>query len=161
MSGLIGDVSSSYRFSGPMVIRLWGLGLAAVGALVLVLVAAVTLLSLPTAVLSTGLVLAAVLVVALGLVAVRRAVVVVLDEAGYRIRFVRGAGVRQAAWTEVEDVAATTIAAERCVILRLRDGRTSMVPVGLLAGRPDDFVRDLQQHLNRGQGYRPVSSARP
>jgi hypothetical protein len=28
------------------------------------------------------------------------------------------------------------------------------MPVDVLAGSADAFVRDLQQHLNRGHGYR-------
>ena len=154
--GVIGGVSSSYRFSGPFVVRLMGTGLVVVGVLVLLLVALVVLLGLPTAVLGVGVVLAVLAVLALGLAALRGAAVVHLDETGYRIRYVRGAGVRQAAWKQVEDAGATTIQGERCVVLRLRDGRTSTVPVGVLAARPEDFVEDLRKHLNRGHGYRPV-----
>ncbi len=153
-------MSSRYRFSGPFVLRVLGLSLVAVAVALLLLVALVALLSLPAAVLGTGVVLATVAVLAVALVAGRRPVVVSLDEAGYRIRHVRGAGVRQAPWSQVEDADAATIAGERCVVLHLRDGRTSTVPVGVLAGNPDDFVRDLQQHLNRGHGYRPLPEVR-
>jgi hypothetical protein len=151
---------SSYRFSGPFVLRLLGVVVAGVGLLVLVLATLAAVLSLPPVVLGAGVLVAAVLVVGLaiglGLVATRGVVVVRLDQTGYRIRFVRGAGVRQEVWNQVEDVAAVTVAGERCVVLRLRDGRTSTVPVGLLAGRTEDFVEDLRGHLNRGHGYRPV-----
>jgi hypothetical protein len=54
----------------------------------------------------------------------------------------------------VEDAVATTVAGERCVVLRLRDGRTSTVPVGALAGSAAELVQDLQAHLDRGHGYR-------
>ncbi len=158
--GVIGDVTSSYRFSGPFVVRLMGVGIVVLGLLVLVLAALVGLLSLPGAVLTMGVVLALVAVVVLGLVARRRAVVVHFDDAGYRIRHVRGVGVRQAHWKQVEDVSAATVAGERCVLMRLKDGRTSTVPVGVLAARSEDFVADLQRHLNRGHGYRPVPGAR-
>lgn len=149
-------MTSRYRFSTPFVVRLSGTGLVAVGLLVVLLVALVAALSLPSAVLTTGLVLAAASVVALGVLAARSVVVVRFDESGYRIRYVRGAGVRRARWSQVEDVAAATVAGERCVVLRLRDGSTSTVPVGVLAGRPEDFVGDLQKHLNHGHGYRPL-----
>jgi hypothetical protein len=145
---------SSYRLSAPVAARALAAGLAATGLLVVVLVGLVLVLSLPRAVVSVGLAMAAVAVLALGLLATRRAVLLRLDDAGYRIRFVRGAGVRQAGWTQVENVAASTVAGQRCVVLRLRDGRTSTVPVDVLEGRPDDLVRDLQQHLDRGHGYR-------
>ena len=137
-----------------------GLGLALVGLLVLLIAGLVALFSLPLAVLSTGVLVALAAVVVLGVVAVRRAAVVRLDETGYRIRYVRGAGVRQGEWKQVEDVAVSKVAGVRCVVLRLRDGRTSTVPVGVLAGRPDDFVDDLRAHLDRGHGYRPVPGRR-
>ena len=150
-------MSSSYRFSGPFVVRLMGLGLMGLGLLVVLLVVLVAVLSLPSAVLGVVLALALLGVVALGLVALRRPVVVRFDDTGYRVVRVRGAGVRQAGWREVEDVAATEVAGERCVVIRLRDGRTTTVPVGILAGSSDAFVRDLQQHLDRGHGYRRLS----
>jgi hypothetical protein len=153
-------VSSRYRFSGPFAVRLLGLGLVVVAVALLALVTLVAVLSLPVALLGGGVAVATVVALAVALVVGRRPVVVSFDDVGYRIRHVRGAGVRQAAWTQVEDAAAATIAGERCVVLRLRDGRTSTVPVGVLAGHPDDFVRDLQQHLNQGHGYRPLPGAR-
>jgi hypothetical protein len=149
-------VTSSYRFAAPFIVRMTGVGLVAVGVLVLVLAGLVAALSLPEAVLSAGLLVAVVLclVVLAGLAALRRRVVVRLDETGYRVRYVRGAGVRQAPWKDVEDVTAPTVEGQRCVVLRLRDGRTTTMPVDVLAGSADAFVRDLQQHLNRGHGYR-------
>ena len=97
-----------------------------------------------------------VLVVGLGFVLTRRTTVVRLDETGYTVRLVRGAGVTTGRWKDVEDVVATTVEGTRCVVLRRRDGSTTTIPVGILAARSEDFVRDLQQHLNRGHGYRPV-----
>lgn len=152
-------MSSNYRFAGAFIVRLAGLALAGLGALVLVVtVLAVTLVRRELAGTGVLLGLAAALLVGLcALAAMRRAVVVRLDDRGYRVRLVRGAGVQRAGWKEVEDVAATRVAGERCVVLRLRDGRTTTIPVDVLAGSSDDFVRDLQQHLNRGHGYRPLA----
>lgn len=149
-------MTSSYRFAAPFIVRMTGVGLVAVGVLVLVLAGLVAALSLPEAVLSAGLLVAVVLclVVLAGLAALRRRDVVRLDETGYRVRYVRGAGVRQAPWKDVEDVTAPTVEGQRCVVLRLRDGRTTTMPVDVLAGSADAFVRGLQQHLNRGHGYR-------
>ena len=86
--------------------------------------------------LSAGLLVAVVLclVVLGGLAVLRRRDVVRLDETGYRVRYVRGAGVRQAPWKDVEDVTAPTVEGQRCVVLRLRDGRTTTMPGGR-AGR--------------------------
>ncbi len=159
--GLIGAVSSSYRFAGPFIVRLMGLGLAAIGVLVLLFAGLAVVLSLPGAVLGAGLLVAllAWVGVLVGLALLRRREVVRLDEVGYRVRFVRGAGVRQAAWKDVEDATAPTVEGDRCVVLRLRDGRTTTIPVDVLVGSADGFVRDLQEHLNRGHGYRPLPGA--
>lgn len=156
--GLIGGVSSSYRFAGPFIVRLMGLGLAAVGLLVLVFAGLAALLSLPGAALGAGLLVALVawLGVLVGFTLLRRREVVRLDEVGYRVRFVRGAGVRQAGWKDVEDATAPTVEGDRCVVLRLRDGRTTTIPVDVLVGSAEAFVQDLQEHLNRGHGYRPL-----
>jgi hypothetical protein len=153
-------VSSTYRFSAPFAARLLGVGLVVVGLAVLVLVALLLALSAPQPALSVVIVAGAAAVVLLGVLSVRRGVVVRLDENGYRVRLVRGAGVRQADWRAVEDVVAATVAGDRCVVLRLRDGRTTTLPVAVLEGRAEDFVADLRGHLNRGHGYRPVPGRR-
>jgi hypothetical protein len=151
-------VTSNYRFAGPVVVRLAGSAVAAVG---LVVVVSSVLLATVFRGHGFGALLAVVLVTLLLagglLLAVRRAVVVSLAADGYRVRHVRGAGVREARWTDVEDVVATTAGGARCVVLRLKDGRSTTVPVDVLAGNRDDFVRELQRHLNTGHGYRPLS----
>lgn len=152
--GVIERVASEYRLSQSLAARLLGFYVAGLGLLVFVLTALVGLLALPVVVLGVGVVVVVVAVFVGGFLLTRRATVVTLDDAGYRVRYVRGAGVTHARWTDVEDVVATEVAGERCVVLRLRDGRTTTVPVRVLAGSPDAFVRDLQQHLDRGHGYR-------
>jgi hypothetical protein len=147
-------VSSDYRLSHPLAARMLGALLSVTGLVVVLLTLVVVLVDLPTAVLGVGLVGAAVAVLVAAAVLTRRATVVRLDETGYRVRMVRGAGATQARWADVEDVVATTLAGERCVVVRLRDGRTTTIPVRMLAGNADDFARDLQHHLDRGHGYR-------
>jgi hypothetical protein len=150
-------VASDYRLSQPLIARLMGIALAVLGLLVLVLTLLVGLLRLPTGVLGAGLVLAVAALLVVGFLLLRGTPVVRLDDTGYRVRFVRGAGVTRARWADVEDVVATTMEGERCVVLRLRDGRTTTVPVGVLAGSTDAFVRDLQEHLDKGHGYRRIT----
>jgi len=149
-------VPSRYRFSRPLVARLTGVLLATLGILVLVVAALVALVSLPAVVLTVAVVVAVLTVVGAALV-LGRGVVVALGEEGYRVRFVRGVGVARAGWTQVDSVSATTMAGERYVVLNLKDGRTTTVPVRVLEGRPDDFVRDLRAHLDRGYGYRRIA----
>lgn len=133
-----------------------GISLVLLGLLVFALTLLIDVLGLPT-----QLVL---LVFALGLLSVggvgfwltRRAYVVRLGETGYRVRFVRGAGVTAARWKDVEDAVTSTVADAPVIVLRLRDGRTTTIPVGVLAGDREQFVRDLHQHLQDGHGIRPV-----
>lgn len=150
-------MASDYPLSRPLAARMLGVLIALLGGVVLLLTVAVTVLSLPSWVLGAGvLVVGAVVVVAAVLLA-RDLTVVRLDDVGYRVRLVRGVGTSAARWTEVEDVLATTAAGERCVVLRLRDGRTTTIPVRMLSGGSDAFVRDLQEHLNTGHGYRRIN----
>lgn len=148
---------SDYRLSQPVVVRMMGALLVLLGVVVLLMTLGVGVLGVPTVVLSVGIVLVALLLLAGALVLTRGVTLVRLDDAGYRVRFVRGAGVQQARWTDVEDVVATTVVGERCVVLRLRDGRTTTIPVRLLRTSPEAFVKDLQGHLNRGHGYRRIN----
>jgi len=78
-----------------------------------------------------------------------RVSVVRLTAAGYRVRLVRGAGVKEARWSEVEDAVATQPQDVACVVLRLKDGRSTTIPVELLAADKDDFARDVRDHLGR------------
>jgi hypothetical protein len=81
-----------------------------------------------------------------------RVSVVRLTGAGYQVRLVRGAGVTAARWSEVEDAVATQPQDVPCVVLRLKDGRSTTIPVQVLAADKDDFARDVRDHLQRAEG---------
>lgn len=146
--------SRSFGLAPVLRARLMGRSLAGIGVLLVVATLVVLGLRLPTAVMTAVVVLVVVAVFALGFVLVRRWYVVRLDPVGYRIRFVRGAGVTTGRWADVEDVVTAEVAGSRCVVLRLRDGRTSTVPVDLIEGDSEEFVRVLRGYLDRGHGYR-------
>lgn len=145
---------AEYRLAPAVRLQMLGSALVLPGVLVLVVWGAVLLLDLPGAVLGAALVVAALLVVGLGLVAVRRRPVVSLDDHGYRVRVLRSAGVRQASWRDVEDLVTATLRGQDCAVIRLRDGRSTTIPVRLLDADPDAFVRAVAEHLDRGHGYR-------
>jgi hypothetical protein len=84
-----------------------------------------------------------------------RAYVLRCTREGYRVRLVRSAGVREARWTQVEDAVAVTRHGVPCVRLRLKDGGTTTVPASLLDVEKEQFVRELQDHLQRGNGLKP------
>lgn len=75
---------------------------------------------------------------------------------GYRVQWVRGVGTASGRWKDVEDAVTTTVADSPVVVLRLRDGRTTTIPVQMLAVDREAFVRDVQQHLQRGHGLRKL-----
>jgi hypothetical protein len=70
-----------------------------------------------------------------------------LDEDGYRVRLVRGAGVSSARWTDVTEVATAMVAQTRCLVLRLPNDQRTIIPVDVLEGDPDELVRTIRSHL--------------
>jgi len=145
-------MSSDYRLAPAIGARL--LGSALIGLALVVLLATVLAAALDLSALFV------VIVAAMGLIAVliaahlltRRAYVVRLREDGYQVRLVRGAGVREARWREVEDAVTASPRGVDCLVLRLRDGRTTTIPVQVLAGDREEFARDVRAHLQRSSG---------
>jgi hypothetical protein len=133
-----------------------GAALVVVAIVVFLGTALVAVLHLPPAVLG-GVVLVA-LLGALGCASLLRgAYAVRLDEAGYHVRFVRGAGVKRARWVDVAEASTAEVAGSPCVVLRLSDGRRTAIPVEILAVDRDQFVREIQEHLRRGHGLTRLS----
>ena len=126
-------MSSDYRLAPLIAARLLGLALLVLGGLVFVATAVVVLFSAPIALLTVAVVVCVVGIFGFGWVLNRRAWIVRLTGDGYRVRFVRGAGVRQARWLDVEQVVTDTIAGSPCVVLRLRSGGATTIPVEVLA----------------------------
>lgn len=151
-AGVTPDAVSDYRVAPALAARLVGLALALVGLVVFAATAVVALASLPVA---TVVVVAAAGLLGVGVAGwwvTRRARVVRLDDVGYRVRFVRGAGATSARWVDVLDSGTRLVAGSHCVVLRLRDGRTTTIPVEVLAGHRERFEADVRARLQRGQG---------
>jgi hypothetical protein len=145
-----------YRLAPAFVARLLGLALVGLALLLFAGTAIVALAGAP----AIGLV-AVVLVCVLAATGVAwwlrsRAWVLRCTDDGYRVRLVRGAGVREARWMDVEDAVTAYRRDVACLELRLRDGRTTTIPVGVLAVDKDEFVRELQGRLQHGHGLRPL-----
>lgn len=145
---------SEYRFAQSLLVRSMGALLALVGGGVFLVALLVAFVGVPGVVL-TGAVVAGLLAVlgAAGWLS-RFGTIVRFDAEGYQVRMLRGAGVRSARWSDVEDSVTTVSAGQDCVVLRLRDGRTTTVPVSVLDTTPEVFVDDLRSRLSRGRGYR-------
>jgi hypothetical protein len=137
-----------YGLAPQLRARLMGSFLAVIGIALLVVTILVVVLELPGDVISVLVILTVVGVFALGFLLVRRWYVVRLDDIGYRVRFVRGAGVTNARWAQVEDLATSEVAGAQCVVIRLRDGRSTTIPVSLIEGDKEEFVDELKRRLN-------------
>ena len=140
---------SDYRLSPPLAARLLGVGLAGVGIFVCLGTIVTAVLDLPLGALALVVALAMTAILIGGVFLTRHSYVVRLGEEGYQVRFVRGAGVKQARWGDVDDAVTADVAGAPCVVLRLKDGRTTSIPVEVLAVERDAFVRDVQAHLTR------------
>ncbi|GAA1904878.1 hypothetical protein GCM10009737_01960 [Nocardioides lentus] len=149
-------MTTQYRLSPQLVARVVGAALLLVGVLILVLTLAVAALGLPGWVLLVVAVVGLLGVSATGYAAVRVGWVLRVTDEGYVVRFVRGAGTTRARWKDVEDAVTAEVAGSPCVVLRLRDGRSTTIPVTVLAVDRDRFVREMQEHLRRGRGLRPL-----
>ena len=154
-------MATEYRFSSTLLVRLLGALLVAVGAVVLAVGVLVALTALPALALTVVVCLGVLTVVVAGVAATRAGPVVRLDEAGYQVRLLRGAGVTRARWRDVEDAVTMEVAGHDCVVLRLRDGRTTSIPVRVLDVSEERVVADLAGHLDRGHGYRRLPGRDP
>ncbi|MBA3783577.1 MAG: hypothetical protein H0X12_17220 [Nocardioides sp.] len=147
---------SDYRFAPALTARLMGLTLVALALLVLLGTIAAVLLDLPSVVL---LVLVLLVLVVISLTARRlrgREFAVRFTDDGYQVRHIRGAGVEAARWKDVEDAVTTTTHGSPCVVLRLRNGTTTTIPVETLDVDREQFVRDVQARLRGGEGLTPL-----
>lgn len=151
-----GPPVSDYRLNPTVGARFVGLALVVLAALLLAATVLVAVLGLPVAVLVAVAVAGLAGTAATAYAVLRLVPVVRLGADGYRVRLVRGTGVAQASWIEVDEAATSSPAGIPVVVLRLRDGRTTTIPVQLLAADREEFVRDLQRHLQHGQGLRPL-----
>lgn len=134
--------------------RLLGSGLLATGLAVVVLLVLSGLVGLPAAVVTGVVALATVGVLALLLLLGPRHWVLRLDADGYRVRGLRSARARSARWTDVLDLRTTTVEGTRRLVVRLRDGRTTTLPVDVVEGDPEELTALFSACLDRSHGYR-------
>jgi hypothetical protein len=77
----------------------------------------------------------------------RRAWAVRLTAAGYSVRLLGGVGVSAASWVEVDEVLAATPAGQPCLVLHLRNGRSTRLPMAAIAGDRDAFALDVRRRV--------------
>ena len=125
-------MSSDYRLAPALGARLLGSALVGLAVLILVVTLMVALLDLSVLFVAVVAALGLAAVLVAGHVLTRRMYVVRLGEDGVlHLRPARGI---------------------HCLVLRLRDGRTTTIPVQVLAVDRDEFARDVRAHLERSAG---------
>jgi hypothetical protein len=147
---------TDYRLSQAFVVRLVGLALIGLAVLLFAGTAVVAVAGLPLDALIGIVLVGVVAALGFGWWLRNRAWVLRCTDDGYRVRLLRGAGVSEERWSVVEDAVTTYRRGVACLELRLRDGRTTTIPVGALAVDKEQFVREIQTRLQRGHGLRPV-----
>ena len=98
-------------------------------------------------------------VLAIGLVRalwrlVRPPVGIRLDDTGYRVDALVGAGTRSARWREVSRVESVDRAGELGVVVHLHDGSTTRIVARMVSEPPRVWLRDFDTRLNRAHGQR-------
>ena len=148
------ETTTVYRLAPAVAARLLGVVLVAVALLILLSTLAIAVIDLHTAFLLVPVVLVVLLLVGVWWAWRTKGWIARLTPEGYRIQWVRGVGAASGRWADVEDAVATTVVEAPVIVLRLRDGRTTTIPVEMLAVDREAFVRDIQQHLQRGRGLK-------
>jgi hypothetical protein len=146
------ETASVHRLAPAVAARLLGVVLCAIAVLILLSTVALAVLDLHTVFLLVPVASTVVVLVLAWWTWRTKGWVARLTAEGYRVQWVRGVGTASGRWKDVEDAVTTTVADAPVLVLRLRDGRTTTIPVEVLATDRDAFVRDVQQHLQRGHG---------
>lgn len=143
-----------YRLAAPILARFVGAAVIALALLVFAATAVVGLSGIGFGWLALVAGVGIVAVLVLGWWLRNKAYVVRCSPAGYSVRLVRGAGVREARWLDVAEAVTSTPHGVACLVLKLKDGRSTTIPVALMAIDREQFVREMQRHLGRGQKVR-------
>ena len=154
--GVTTETTTVYRLAPAVAARLLGVVLCAVAVLILLSTVAIAVLDLHTVYLLVPVAVTVLVLVLVWWTWRTKGWVARLTAEGYRVQWVRGVGTASGRWKDVEDAVTTTVADAPVVVLRLRDGRTTTIPVGMLAVDREAFVRDVQAHLQQGHGLRKL-----
>lgn len=141
------DPATSYRLAPALGARLVGRSLVTLA----VLVALATVVGVLTGAgwVPAGVVAAigALLAAGWGWYLLRLAWAVRLTEGGYAVRLLAGVGASAASWSQVEKVVAASPGGTPCLVLQLRDGRLTRLPMAAIAGDPDAFALDVRRRV--------------
>jgi hypothetical protein len=151
------DAAASTYFLAPAFgLRFVGGLLVLVALLLVVVTVVVAVAGLSLGVLVAAAVVGIVVVLGGGWLVAKQVPAVRLDGSGYRVRLIRGVGATSASWTDVTEAGTASPSGTPVLVITLRDGRATTIPVQVLAADREDLVRDLQTRLDAGHGLRPL-----
>jgi hypothetical protein len=153
--------TSDYRLAPALGARFLGALLVLLALVLVVLTLLVAVLDWPVGVLAGAGAVGLLGVLVAGWLVLRGLPVVRFTADGYRVRMLRRAGENAARWTEVTEAVAASPGGTPVVVIRLRDGRSTTIPVQALAADREEFARDLRRHLQDGSGLRPLGDSTP
>ena len=153
-------MAQDFRLAPAIAVRFVGAAFVGIAVVVFLLTFLAAAIKMPF-IWVLGLAAVAVLA-AVGLgVALRRIPAVRMDDDGYAVHWLRGAGVRRASWVDVEEANTASQSGIDCVVIQLTGGRTTTVPMPALAAPRDEFVTVLRDQLKVARPTRPLGSAAP
>lgn len=147
-------MATEYRLSPALTARLLGLTLLVGAALVAIATLIIAITDVHTVVLLVPVVL--VLAALVAVMGWSTGWALRFSDEGYEVRRLRNAGTTAARWREVEDMISTEVDGVACIALRLRDGRSTTLPLGALHADPQQLARTIADHLNRAHGLRKL-----
>jgi hypothetical protein len=139
--------ATTYRLAPALAARLVGRSLVTLAGLVAVATVVGVLTGLGWAPAGVVAVIGVVLVAAWAWYLLRAAWAVRLTEGGYAVRLLAGVGAAGAAWSQVAEVVAASPGGTPCLVLRLRDGRLTRLPMPAIAEDADVFARDVRRRV--------------
>lgn len=143
------DPAIEYRLAPVFAARLVGLGLVVLAVISFVYAAAAFAWSWPADVIVVVLVVGLLAVFAGGAWLRSRAYVVRVDDEGYDVKFVRGAGVASGRWDDVVEAVTAHPRDVPCLVLKHRNGSTTSIPVEMLAVDREQFADEVRARLDR------------
>lgn len=148
--------AAEYRLRPAYGVRVLGAGFVLAAVFVVVFSLAGTDSGLVSIIAYVGASVAALLVLGGAILTFYRPPLLVLDDSGLTNRSGRGVGLRRVEWKEVADVARSGGPGGQVLVVRLSDGRTTKINLGVLEARSGDIEEVIRVRANRALGYRPL-----
>jgi len=150
---------SRYRWPRPLIVRPFGVTLVWLGLGWVVGVLLAPALGLGSMFVTVAGVVTVLIVLGGIYFVLRPPLVLALTPSAYRVHHVRGSGVPGAEWSDVDTAQVGDTVAGQALLIELKDGRRSIVPLLLLGAQANTAAKDVHDRLDSAYGYRPYSGS--